>query len=95
MFTFRIAATIIFEVNDVSANEIRPFERLQITYWAGDFPPTLLDDFNSAATKHDKGKRPGRLYLGYHGHRCVFCGGVPLYFFVLSAPTELSSRQMA
>lgn len=69
--------------NDVFAKKIRPFQRLQITYWAGDFPPTLLDDFNSAATKHDKGQRPDHLYLGYHGHRCVFCGGGGLVFVCL------------
>lgn len=42
----------------------------QITYWAGDFPTTLVDDLKAAAKKHGKGERPKRLYLGYHGHRC-------------------------
>lgn len=43
---------------------------MQITYWAGDFPTTLVDDLKAAAKKHCKGHRPNRLYLGYHGHRC-------------------------
>ncbi len=46
----------------------------QITYWAGGFPTTLLDDFQAAAKKHGKGQKPSRLYIGYHGHRCdAFC----------------------
>lgn len=92
MSTFRIAATVMLMVNDGFVNEIRPFQRLQITYWAGDFPPTLLADFNKAATKHRKGERLDRLYLGYHGHRCVFCGGVHLYLFLLSVPIELTAN---
>ncbi|CAN0280332.1 unnamed protein product [Ectocarpus sp. 6 AP-2014] len=71
--------------------------RRQITYWAGDFPPTLLDHFNSAATKHDNGQRPDHLYLGYHGHRELLYGVAHFlgwHFDVEGAPTALGTSSI-
>eukprot|EP00903_Cladosiphon_okamuranus_P009472 g9027.t1 len=71
--------------------------RRQITYWAGDFPPTLVGDFKAAARRHSIGQKPKRLYLGYHGHRELLYGVAHLLgwaFDVEGAPTALGTSSI-
>ncbi|CAM9864553.1 unnamed protein product [Pylaiella littoralis] len=71
--------------------------RRQITYWSGDFPTTLLDSFHKAVHKHSKGKKPARLYLGYHGHRELLYGLAHFLgwkFDVEGAPTALGTSSI-
>eukprot|EP00752_Nemacystus_decipiens_P006639 g5969.t1 len=71
--------------------------RRQITYWAGDFPSTLVDDLKAAAKKHGEGHKPKRLYLGYHGHRELLYGVAHLLgwsFDVPGAPTALGTSSI-
>ncbi|CAM9706496.1 unnamed protein product [Ascophyllum nodosum] len=41
----------------------------QVTYWAGDLPLTLFENFDAASEQHSMGYKPERLFYSYHGHR--------------------------